>query len=216
MNLHRETPHTKSEKAATMALIEISQFENTPGIGSSMPELESWDTRKKRITANRSGGNFIQNKATRTMSSYRMTQLDYFNKQLVQPQKKEVFCASTRESNKSNRMPIPQISLLIPDKHAVKVVLKPNSLLKANLRSNSMKDVNQEKKKEHPKQNPRGKHIDIPHITKTLNMIIRREILKTRINKENTAFTKPPSTKLPHFSQFSMPPNLPPIINISL
>ena len=220
MNLNRETPHTKSEKAATMALIEISQFENSPNVVCSVPELESWDTRKRRITSNQSGVNSIHHKTTRPMSSYRVSQLDYFNKQLVQPlvqpQRKDSFCASTRENSKSRRMSIPQISLLIPEKHTIRMVLKPSSLLKARTRSNSMKDVNQEKKKEQTKQRPREKAIDIPHITKTINMIIRSEILKNRINKENNAATKPISSKIQHFSQVSLTANLPTIINISL
>lgn len=185
----------KSAKAATKALIEISQIDNSPFKSNSIPELERWVISKKPVESQ-----CQLPQKPRPKSVYRRSKLEYFKRNTIR-QKTCLYPAATEIPQR--RLSIPAVSLLIPDCNTVKVITRLSSANKIKSRSNSLKEVNIEKQGK-----AKEKPIDMTQITKTLNMLIKREVFQSKINKENIV----KNTIKP---QVSVNYNLPKIITLS-
>lgn len=171
MNLNKDTPQTKSEKAAVKALIEASLMNVSPQ-KSSLPVLDSWVLQK--ITKNSKKGR--ENKEPNLKMEKRTAQpLPPTSRNAVRTCSS--LCKSSREKN---TFQIPLVPMTYPNEAKQLIQIRARLCKKAKTRSNSLAES---KAKE--------TYMEIPEIKKVLqSIIIKNNLLsklKSDINKKSTA-----------------------------
>lgn len=179
MNLNKETPNTKSEKAAVKTLIEQSALDTSPLVVSALPELEKWVNKmpdRKKSPA-------IPPLPNRAKSSISKPPVGSIN---MAKRVKIVRCRLTKNSKSSREklenqiLPLPMISLLLNTQVTESNVrMPPAQVKKLKTRSRSLTDTKDQ-----------AKPIDIMYIKRTIDMIVRRahkeKIKENIVIKHNT------------------------------
>lgn len=168
MNLNKETPNTKSEKAAVRSLIEQSALDSSPNVVASNFELERWIIREPT----RKQSPHVPPLASRAKSSVckppvgsisisKRTQINTYRK-------------SSRDRLENKIISVPMTSLFLnTQSNKSKTNFRPLFTRKLKIRSHSLTYTKDQEKP-----------IDITQIKRTLDMMVKREIYKGK-TKEN-------------------------------
>lgn len=173
MNLNKETPNTKSEKAAVRSLIEQSALDSSPNVVVSNPELERWIIREPT----RKQSPHVPPLASRAKSSVckpPVGSISISKRTQINTYRKSSNSKSSREKLENKIISVPMTSLFLntqPNKS--KTHFRPLFTKKLKIRSNSLTYTKDQEKP-----------IDITHIKRTLDMMVKREIYKGK-TKEN-------------------------------
>lgn len=166
MNLNKDTPQTKSEKAAVRALIEES-LNNVSPQKSSLPVLDSWILQK--VTDNLRKNKENKRKTFRVQKKPE-PQLPPASRNAATTSSS--LCKSSREVN-TLRIPLIPLTYLSDSKNIPQFPPKP--LKKSKLRSNSLADS---KSKE--------TYMEIPEIKKVLYSIILKNNLLRKLKSSTS------------------------------
>ena len=201
MNLNKESPQSKSEKAAIKALIELSQVENSPVLPSSL-EIEKWIHRNRNRETNENPQllPLIQTKKNSSYfnQNYVSTQQEITTRRYSNTTRKISLCNLVKKKCEIRKILMPAISLQIPENKSIQFITnnlfhqrsipKPVFQNKSNPRSISYKYVKTEDEKETTTEK---KELDIPKITKAIQLLIKKQKLKNKpakdVSQENKA-----------------------------
>lgn len=191
MDLNKETPHTKSEKAAVKALIEASGLECSPMVQTQNPELESWVHKRKKENTYKQKRVPSVPLYTRPISNigkpptYVSNTMKSTTNRTQRPGSQ---MKSTREKSFGKNMQIPLIPLLFPSNiNDSKTKASPIPVQNTKKRSQSLAEC---------KENI--KPADIPIIKKVISLMVKNN-LRVKVNKENNLIPKSKANRLALF-----------------
>ncbi|OMJ75421.1 hypothetical protein SteCoe_25427 [Stentor coeruleus] len=173
MNLNKETPNTKSEKAAVRSLIEQSALDSPPTVVASASELERWISQEPKRKQSPHVPP-LTHRAKSLVSKPPVGSISISKRTQINTYRKSNNSKSSHKKLENKIISVPMISILLnAQPNESKIHSRSLFTRKLKTRSHSLTYTKDQ-----------GKPIDIMHIKRTLDMIVKSELYKGKA-KEN-------------------------------